>query len=43
VVPCRGVRVQGFLALGLGGGSEGGVVLLHGFLYVLLFPSSVRL
>jgi hypothetical protein len=43
VVPCRGVQAQGFLALGLDGGYEGGVVLLHGFLYVLLFSASVRL
>jgi hypothetical protein len=42
-VPCRGVRAQGFLALRLDGGYEGGAVLLHGFLYVLLFPASVRL
>jgi hypothetical protein len=31
-VPCRGVRAQGFLALRLDGGYEGGAVLLHGFL-----------
>jgi hypothetical protein len=42
-VPCRAVRAQGFLALGLDGGSEGGVVLLHGLRYVLWFPASVRL
>jgi hypothetical protein len=26
VVPCRGIRAQGYLALGLDCGSEGGVV-----------------
>jgi hypothetical protein len=42
-VPCRGVRAQGYLALGLDGGSEGGVVLSTEFLYVLLFLASMRL
>jgi hypothetical protein len=29
VVPCRGIRAQGYLALGLDCGSEGGVVFFH--------------